>query len=73
MNDPGRAGIYLALFSEIAMVLLVTILGGTLGGYWVDRQLGTVPVFVLAGLALGMAVGAIAVNRLITRFLKRFD
>lgn len=73
MNDPGRAGIYLALFSEIALVLLVTILGGTLGGYWVDRQLGTVPVFVLAGLALGMAVGAIAVNRLITRFLKRFD
>ena len=73
MNDPGRAGIYLALFSEIALVLLVTILGGTLGGYWVDRQLGTVPVFVLVGLALGMAGGAIAVNRLITRFLKRFD
>jgi len=73
MNDPGRAGIYLGLFSEIGLVLLVTILGGTLGGYWVDRQLGTVPVFVLAGLALGMAVGAIAVNRLITRFLKRFD
>jgi ATP synthase protein I len=73
MNDPGGAGIYLALFSEIGLVLLVTILGGVLGGYWVDRQLGTVPAFVLVGLALGMAGGAIAVNRLITRFLRRFD
>lgn len=73
MKDPDGSGIYLALFSEIGLVLLVTILGGTLGGYWVDRQLETVPVFVLVGLALGMASGAIAVNRLITRFLKRFD
>jgi F0F1-type ATP synthase assembly protein I len=73
MKDPGSAGIYLALFSEIGLVLLVTILGGTLGGYWADTQLGTLPVFVLVGLALGMAGGAIAVNRLITRFLKRFD
>jgi ATP synthase protein I len=73
VNDPGRAGIYLALFSEIALVLLVTILGGALGGYWVDTQLGTVPLFVLAGLAVGMAAGALAVNRLITRFLKRFE
>jgi ATP synthase protein I len=73
MTDPGGAGTYLALFSEIGLVLLVTILGGILGGYWVDRQLGTIPVFVLVGLALGMAGGAIAVNRLIARFLKRFD
>jgi len=73
MNDPGRAGIYLGLFSEIGLVLLVTILGGTLGGYWVDTQLGTVPLFVLAGLALGMVVGALAVNQLVTRFLKRFE
>jgi F0F1-type ATP synthase assembly protein I len=73
MNDPGRAGFYLALFSEIGLVLLITILGATLGGYWVDTQLGTEPLFVLAGLALGMAAGAIAVNRLITRFLKRFE
>jgi ATP synthase protein I len=73
MKDPGRAEAYLALFSEIGLVVLVTILGGTLGGYWVDRQLGTVPLFVLVGLALGMTTGAVAVNRLITRFLERFD
>ena len=73
MNDPSRAGMYLALFSEIGLALLVTILGGTLGGYWVDTQLGTVPLFVLLGLALGMTAGAITVNRLITRFLGRFE
>ena len=73
MNGLGRAGAYVALFSEIAAILLVTILAGILAGAWVDRQLGTVPIFALVGSLLGMATGAIVVYRLITRFLKRFE
>jgi ATP synthase protein I len=73
MNGFGRFGAYFALFSEIGIILLMTILAGVLGGYWIDRQLGTVPVFVLGGLALGCSVGAFAVYRLITRFLARFE
>jgi F0F1-type ATP synthase assembly protein I len=71
--EPGRVGAYLALFSEIGLVLLVTTLTGVFVGYWVDKQVGTLPVFVLVGLAAGMGAGAIAVRRLINRFLASFD
>ena len=73
MREPGRVGAYLALFSEIGVVLLVTVLAGVLAGYWIDRQLGTIPVFVLVGFAVGLASGSIAMYRMITRFLDRFD
>ncbi len=73
MNGLGRAGAYLALFSKIGFVLLVTVLGGVLGGYWIDKQLGTVPLFVLVGFALGLAGGSMAMYRMITRFLSRLD
>ena len=68
--EPGRGGAYLALFSEIGLILLVTTLGGSLLGYWIDKQLGTVPIFVLIGLLIGLSAGARLVYRLITRFLK---
>ena len=70
MIEPGRGGAYLALFSEIGLILLVTTLGGSLLGYWIDKQLGTVPIFVLIGLLIGLSAGARLVYRLITRFLK---
>ena len=44
VNDLGRASAYLALFSEIAIVLLVTTLLGVLAGYWLDQRLGTLPI-----------------------------
>ena len=71
--ETGRVGAYLALFSEIGLVLLVTTLAGVFAGYWVDTQLGTLPIFVLVGLAAGMGAGAVAVRRLINRFLASFD
>lgn len=71
MIEPGRGGAYLALFSEIGLILFVTTLGGSLLGYWIDRQVGSLPVFVVIGLLLGLAAGARLVYRLITRFLKR--
>ncbi|HEY5628045.1 MAG TPA: AtpZ/AtpI family protein [Candidatus Limnocylindrales bacterium] len=66
-------GAYLALFSEIGMILLVTTLAGVAGGYWLDQQLGTLPVFVLVGFLGGAGVGAVGIWRMISRFLKRFD
>lgn len=65
----GRSFAYFALFSEIGIVLLVTDLVGVLAGYWVDQQLRTLPLFLLVGLFVGLAVGARAVYRLINRFL----
>ncbi len=73
MNGLGRAGAYLALFSEIGIVLLVTVLLGVVAGKWADDRLGTLPIFVLVGFFVGLTAGGLAVYRLITRFLARFD
>jgi F0F1-type ATP synthase assembly protein I len=72
-NGPGRVGAYFVLFSEIGLVLLVAVLAGVLGGYWLDNQIGTLPVFALAGFFLGLAAGGRAIWRLITRFLASFE
>jgi F0F1-type ATP synthase assembly protein I len=40
-----------------AWLLTVALLLGVFGGRWLDARLGTSPLFVLAGAALGMAVG----------------
>ena len=66
-------GGYLALFSEIGMLLLVATLAGVAAGYWVDQQLGTQPLFILVGFLAGAGIGAYGIQRLVTRFLKRFD
>jgi F0F1-type ATP synthase assembly protein I len=69
----GRTFAYVALFSEMGIALLVTVLGGVLIGYWIDQRLQTVPLFVLVGLVLGLAVGARIAYRLISRFLASFE
>ena len=73
MNDLGKASAYIALFSEIGFVLLFTVLAGTLAGYWLDQHLGTIPVFVLVGFAVGAGSGALGCWRLMSRFLERLD
>lgn len=73
MIGPGQTGAYLALFSEIGFILLVTTLAGALAGHWLDDQLKTNPAFVLIGFLGGFAAGSVAVARLIKRFLARYD
>jgi F0F1-type ATP synthase assembly protein I len=73
MNQLGQAGAYLALFSEIGLVLLVTTLVGVLAGYWVDTQLGTLPIFLVVGFLVGAGMGALAIYRLINRFLAKYE
>ena len=73
MIEPGRGAAYFALFSEIGFILLVTTLAGVGIGYWADTNWGTIPVFVLIGLIVGMGIGARAVWMLINRFLAHID
>jgi len=73
MNDLGKTSAFVALFSEIGFVLLATVLVGTLAGYWLDQRLGTVPIFVLVGFAIGGSSGAIACWKLMARFLAGLD
>jgi ATP synthase protein I len=71
MIEPGQGVAYLALFSEIGVVFLVTTLTGALGGHWLDGQLGTNPIFAVIGLLGGFGIGGVGVARLIKRFLAR--
>ena len=73
MNDFGRASAYLALFSEIAIILLVTTLLGVLSGYWLDQRLGTLPILAVAGMLAGFGLGGVGVYRLIVRVLARYE
>lgn len=70
MIEPGRGGAYLALFTEIGLVLLVATLAGIGVGYFVDTQLDSLPLFVLVGFLAGAGVGARGVYVLVTRFLR---
>ena len=73
MIEPGRGWGYLVLFSEIGVSLLVTTLIGVFVGYQVDKQLGTLPLFLIVGFLLGAGAGTLMIARLINRFLKTFD
>jgi F0F1-type ATP synthase assembly protein I len=73
MTESGRGWAYVVLFSEIGVSLLVTTLVGVLVGYWVDKQLGTLPVFLIVGFLVGAGAGTVMIARLINRFLKSFD
>jgi F0F1-type ATP synthase assembly protein I len=73
MIEPGRAGAYIALYSEVGLVFFVTTMAGALAGHWLDGQLGTNPILVVIGLLGGFGLGGFAAYRLIKRFLARFD
>jgi ATP synthase protein I len=73
MTESGRGWAYVVLFSEIGVSLLVTTLVGVLVGYWVDKQLGTLPVFLIVGFFVGAGAGTVMIARLISRFLRTFD
>ena len=70
MIEPGRGAAYAVLFSEIGLSLLVTTLVGVLAGYWVDQQLGTIPIFAIIGFLAGAGSGSVLIYRLVSRFLK---
>ena len=73
MIEPGRGWAYAALFSEIGISLLITTLVCVFAGYWVDTQLGSVPVFAILGFFLGAGSGTVLIYRLVSRFLKTIE
>lgn len=73
MSESGPRLGYLVLFTEIGFTLLVTTLLGVLAGYWLDGQLGTLPVFAMVGFLAGAGIGAYAIYRLVSRFLATIE
>ncbi len=73
MIEPGRGMGYLILFSEIGVSLLITTLIGVLVGHSVDKQLGTLPVFLIIGFFIGAGAGTLMIVRLVSRFLRTLE
>jgi ATP synthase protein I len=53
--------------ATVGTTFVVTTAGGAIGGYYLDRWLGTPPVFTLIGLAIGVGVGFREFFRMIRR------
>jgi len=47
----------LARLASVGMTFVVATAGATLGGYFLDRWLGSTPWFTLIGIAVGVAAG----------------
>ncbi len=43
-------------FIGVGWYIGLSILGGTLGGIWLDNKLDTKPIFVIVGLIIGMVI-----------------
>ena len=47
----------LAMLASVGMTFVVATAGATVGGYFVDRWLGTIPWFTFIGIGVGAAAG----------------
>ncbi len=47
----------LAMLASVGMTFVVATAGATIGGYFLDRWLGTTPWFTLIGIGVGVAAG----------------
>jgi F0F1-type ATP synthase assembly protein I len=50
-------------FASVGLELVIPVALLTYGGYWLDGRLHTLPLFLILGLLLGMAVGFYSVFR----------
>ncbi len=59
-------GFLLAMrLSSLGWYVAVSVIGGTMGGIWLDRWLGTLPLFTLGGVALGTVVAFYGVYKMV--------
>ena len=66
-NGPSTI-LLLGRLAGFGWAVAVSIAGGAIAGVWLDRQLDTSPVFVLVGLALGVAVAGLVLAKLLRVF-----
>ncbi|MCX7704217.1 MAG: AtpZ/AtpI family protein [Planctomycetota bacterium] len=60
----------LGLLSTLGITVAVSVVGGVLGGVWLDSKFRTKPVLMLAGLAVGLVAGCWACYKMIMRSLR---
>ena len=57
MVDEASPWRSLVMLASVGITFVVATAGATVGGYFLDRWLGSTPWFTLIGLAVGVAAG----------------
>lgn len=57
----------LSLAMNLGWTMLFSLLIPLLGGIWLDRKLGTMPLLTLIGMALGILAATLGVSRIALR------
>lgn len=52
-----RYGRYINLALSFGIMMVVSLFLGLYGGEWLDRRLGTSPIFMILGIFLGVGIG----------------
>src|SRR5262249_61177666 len=75
MAQSGDQGAWKALaeLSSIGFALVIATVIGLVGGYWLDRWLGTAPWLMLIGLGFGIAAGFVNLFRSVKRAERELD
>ena len=55
-------------FAGLGMMNALCLAAGLVGGWFADRALGTLPLFLLVGLVAGVVVGALATRSELKRY-----
>ena len=63
----GAAGPTGLRMAGAGLQFAAALLGGVFGGQWLDRRVGTAPVFLYLGVAIGAIGGMTALYRQLTR------
>jgi hypothetical protein len=53
----------------VGWYVAICLLGGSLGGVWLDNRAGSSPLFILLGLGAGLAVAAFGTYRMLAAVL----
>ncbi|MFZ3074237.1 MAG: AtpZ/AtpI family protein [Minisyncoccales bacterium] len=67
-NNFARA---MAVGLELGFAIAVPLVGFLLFGLWLDRRIGTTPLFMIVFLLVGLAAVVIEVKQLILPFLEK--
>ena len=60
-----KTPVLLAEVVGLGWYVALCIVGGTLGGLWLDGRLGTTPLLTVIGLLLGVALGFYGLYRMV--------
>lgn len=64
--DKERPGIM--AFAGLGLMNAFCLAGGLVGGWFADRALGTLPLFLMVGLIAGVVAGALATRSELKRY-----